>query len=471
MRARGLACVPIALALAAPAGAHPREGLKTVRIPYEHPELSRAAFSNLPSSRILFLDGCFDGDCDLEPYEEAPGQLVEDSREGYSSIIDEPVTLPAFSHGRDTFEEVAACVRRIFGPFQIEVTTESPGDAPHWRHILAGHPSDAGFPQNYLGVSPYDFEGCRPIPNAISFGFPELAGDDVIELCELAAHELGHSLGLDHAFLCSDPMTYLPACGPKSFQDVDAACGEHGSRNCQCGELQNTHELLMSKFGPRSDPGPSVEVLSPAPEAQVERGYEIEITVASDVPDRIEIALNSAIFETLEWPDRRFTVPQDVSDGVHRLEIAAVDQYGSRAEMTFSVVQGSPCARGRGCAGDELCVDGRCVPGAGIDGGLGFECSTNEQCLSGRCSIDPDQEIDDSPAGVCVEPCEQGGCPAGFSCSSAPDEDLAGERVCIATGGGFCTVAPAGRGESAPLALALAVLAWMALRGRRARSQ
>ena len=38
------------------------------------------------------------------------------------------------------------------------------------------------------------------------------------------AQETGHTFGLDHAFLCADPMTYLDGCTlPKQFQDVDTS--------------------------------------------------------------------------------------------------------------------------------------------------------------------------------------------------------------------------------------------------------
>src|SRR5690606_29976970 len=85
-------------------------------------------------------------------------------------------------------------------------------------------------------------------------------------LCEVTAHEVGHAAGLEHEYLCEDPMTYLRGCGEKSFQDVSSRCGTTEPRDCVCGPTQNTVAHLFDTFGPR--PGadleaPAVEILSP----------------------------------------------------------------------------------------------------------------------------------------------------------------------------------------------------------------
>src|SRR5258708_5901856 len=71
--------------------------------------------------------------------------------------------------------------------------------------------------------------------------------------CEVAAHELGHAFGLEHEFLCKDPMTYISGCGHKTFQDVAAWCGENKAKKCSDGGKQNTVQHLNEVLGLAKD--------------------------------------------------------------------------------------------------------------------------------------------------------------------------------------------------------------------------
>jgi hypothetical protein len=71
--------------------------------------------------------------------------------------------------------------------------------------------------------------------------------------CEVVAHELGHAFGLEHEYLCKDPMTYLEGCGHKTFQDVAAPCGEDEPRACSGGGKQNSVQHLTQVLGLASD--------------------------------------------------------------------------------------------------------------------------------------------------------------------------------------------------------------------------
>ena len=94
--------------------------------------------------------------------------------------------------------------------------------------------------------------GDGPIHDAVVFVFASTLKLKTQALCETAAQEIGHAYGLDHVMVCKDPMTYLTGCGAKTFQDVDAPCGERDARACaDGGATQNSHQHLLDVLGAR----------------------------------------------------------------------------------------------------------------------------------------------------------------------------------------------------------------------------
>src|SRR5690606_36798960 len=134
--------------------------------------------------------------------------------------------VPAWSGGDTAWRQVVDCVRTQFSRFNVDVTDVDPGSRPHYEAVLGGSYTDLGIePAGGMATTPGTCDGV--IPNGISFVFTELYAGDVGLICEAAAQEVAHNLGLDHAYLCADPMSYLEGCGRKSFQDVEARCGEY----------------------------------------------------------------------------------------------------------------------------------------------------------------------------------------------------------------------------------------------------
>jgi hypothetical protein len=110
------------------------------------------------------------------------------------------------------------------------------------------------------------------MPNGVSFVFSENLRNDVEGTCTSILHEAGHALGLDHAYLCEDPMSYLHGCGEKTFQDRDAACGEDEPRACNTDDgTQNSYRHLARVVGlragrpepPATEADPELEPLDP----------------------------------------------------------------------------------------------------------------------------------------------------------------------------------------------------------------
>ncbi|HUH04009.1 MAG TPA: hypothetical protein VML75_18560 [Kofleriaceae bacterium] len=177
------------------------------------------------------------------------------SRTNRSSIVSYTSSIPAWNVSAAGWQEVMDCMRELWAPFDVEITDVDPGDVLHIESVVAGRPQDIGMQSGIGGVSPFD---CGIIETSIVFTFAEVYGTGYRNICETAAQEVAHSFGLDHEYMCSDPMTYLYGCGEKSFQDVAAPCGEYSARSCSCGgSTQNSVELLLAYNGPRpGDPEP-----------------------------------------------------------------------------------------------------------------------------------------------------------------------------------------------------------------------
>lgn len=277
-----------------------------------------AATALTAEAPILFLNRC-EGGCTL-----APGP--DDSRINQSSIIDEVVTLPEFPHPDAFWKRTLRCVQELYEPFEIVVTDRDPGSTPHIESIVAGSPSDIGQGPGVGGVSPF---ACGLIPNGINYSFAQVY-DHPISLCNTVAQESGHTFGLDHLMLCNDPMTYLPACGEKEFQRIDAFCGEFEERDCFCGgKYQNSHVWLLHILGERVTPVdyvPIVEIVVPLDGAEVEPLFRVFADIDDDRGIAgAELSIDGAVVATSSAAPFGFAAPRDLPIGEHRIGLRAWD--------------------------------------------------------------------------------------------------------------------------------------------------
>lgn len=397
----------------------------------------------------VYLNGCFNpGDCDIRY-----GQ--EDSSTNRSSIAEG--TLSEFAYGQVTWDAVVECVRKTYEPFGVVITDEDPGAAPHWEAMVAGYPEEIGM-EGAGGVSPW--RNCRLIDTAITFSFANIYQGSVDNICWTASQEIAHAFGLDHQFLCEDPMTYRQDCPDrKFFHNVEAPCGEWSTRSCECpGSGQNSFQRITDVFGPGTIEEPTVVIEAPTDGTVVAEGFPVVVEVGGEVPvTRVEVYVNGVMQQVMDSPPYEVEMPRDMSDGRMKVEVRAYNAYQAVGKKVVTVVQNQPCAAAADCADGETCVDGRCVVGPGEDGGLGETCEGNHACVSGMCGTSDEGKF-------CAETCEVGarGCPDGFGCLEVDGAGLCWKGY-DDRGGGGC--AAGGRGGLVSLALALAL---MLVRRRRA---
>jgi hypothetical protein len=159
----------------------------------------------------------------------------EDARTNESTIVETPSTLTASQFSDSDWAIVFNCVRDTYAPYSAVVTdVEPPSTTTYIESVVAGTASELdrmGEDDGFLGVAP---RTCEPIDRCINYSLardhcPQSPCDmgDLLALCWTIAQETGHCLGMEHEYLCGDPMTYLGSCAlPKRFQNQDTPCGE-----------------------------------------------------------------------------------------------------------------------------------------------------------------------------------------------------------------------------------------------------
>ncbi len=416
-------------------------------------------------SPILFVNRC-QGGCTIT-------KGSNDARLNTSSIppMSGSFTLSEFQWADEVWDQTIACIREVYGPYNVQVVTEDPGQAFHHEAILAGTATELGLGPGIGGIAP---AACQPLDNVISFSFANQSGN-ALEMCWTLAQESAHSFGLpNHVFDCADPMTYLGGCGQKFFRDKGLQCGRFEPEPCSCGgSVQNSHRELRAAFGDGTQPPPpDVSVLLPADGATVIENFPV-FAIATDkrLVDRIELWINGTKYLEQEGHDYfnrnndyNFNTPNH-PDGYMTIEIKAFNDLGSEGIASIRVLKGAPCTNTDACFDGQSCNDGGCAFPPPTQA-VGEECIRDEECILGLCSPTSGTRY----CAVECTPTVSGACDDGFDCIASPAFDQGG--FCYpqnAGGGGCCSVAGGHRhGELPLIAFGLFLGVIMVLRRRRA---
>ena len=291
----------------------------------------------------FFLDRCSNNGCLIQP------GTTSSITDRWS--INGTRTLSPFPHGDQTWAQVVACVRETFAPFDIVVTDVDPGIAPHFEAKIAGTSAQLGLAGGATSVSSFS---CQPfIPQNLVFVFAATIGNDVDELCASAAHELAHTIGLDHTTDPSDPLSLFSFAGRRAFPDADVTCGSDCTggtapvggtcsgagdqeRACTCSgaPTQNSYQALLAAFGPKPV---GVVITAPAANALVQPGFAIGANVGGFAPFTVELYIDGALVDTDSSSPFGFSAPPTLGAGTHQVEVRATSANGAEGSSTIEV--------------------------------------------------------------------------------------------------------------------------------------
>lgn len=398
-------------------------------------------------------------------------------------------TLTSWSYGDAAWAEVVKCVKDVMSPFVINVVDTSPGTANHFEIMIAGLATDLGMSSSIGGVAPGTGSCSGYVNNGLVFAFAKSYGDNtsntcdascVNEVCSTAAQEIGHIWNrMDHVRLAQDPMTYSNYNDRRYFQNMDAQCGSdcvdgvspygeqcfgtnNQSHECVCGgQTQNSYEVVKGLFGLGPGSPPTTKILAPKLGENVMPGFAVYSEAMDDSGkiSKVEFKINGQLVSSLDKGPFTFNAPTTLENGTHRVEIIAYDPHQTPGTARVDVVIGTPCEEESDCSKEtDVCVGGRCVPGSGVNGGLGTTCTQPTDCASNQCASD-------GMVSYCVESCVVGDCPDGYGCLDPGN----GAGVCwpgYDDGSGGCGC-QSSRGGPAGMILALLVMVVTCRRRRR----
>lgn len=189
---------------------------------------------------------------------------------GVSSVLEQQrvgaATIAPSGLDDATWRNVVGCVARSFAQFNVDVVDERPEGEDFVMAVFGGTGREIGVAQDKRGMAPRG-ENCETVDDAVVYIFSDAIGPDVQQLCNVAAQEIGHTFGLDHAFAEGDLTSNLSYGAPKRFLDAEVPCGDASPRACDCtGATQNSAQILLERIGP----APAVESDTERPSLRVD---------------------------------------------------------------------------------------------------------------------------------------------------------------------------------------------------------
>jgi len=299
-----------------------------VPVPEHYPRLnleSPPVAGGSPPPKIIFVN--FDGATLVAGMDDAKNNMTQ---------LDELVGEFAPYGTGDKRTAVLQATRADWAAYNISVVDTRPSSGEYTMNMTG--PTNP-FGGGVLGIAPVDCGNFQTHSN-ITYAFHDV--NDMFDAPTTATtigQEVAHSYGLEHVNAPQDILNPTNAGGDPSFVDEclpltsGAFCPDQHLLHCPDGQGQNSHQELLTMFGPSIPDveGPIITVTAPLTGTVYEDGNGF--TVIAEIVDE-SIVDEATLYDNGMLVDIDTTSPwgwqmMDLAPGLHALEIVAVDEYGN----------------------------------------------------------------------------------------------------------------------------------------------
>jgi hypothetical protein len=300
------------------------------------------------SGVVLWLD--FEGAGVVESATDDSSAMPVQSRLAPTSALVPPFDSAPSAPQVTRDQAIAAVVDRVrtlVKPFAISVVTTRPDYPPYTRILIGGTQTSIGLSSVEAGLAEVDCGNALDADVAYDFAAeqtPDFGG--VVGIANVAAHEAGHTFGLEHVanptdvmYAAATPQLTLPELFTLSFTG-GAYTSYGGATSSLCGhDPADEVALLDCAVGASDDQGGGADTTAPVLDwgdvaAEVATSFTVSVGASDDVGvSRVEFYKNLELVASVATPPYAATISAAPSEQFY-VTVEAIDDAANRATMT-----------------------------------------------------------------------------------------------------------------------------------------